>query len=149
VGHSSGGLMDSYKNPSVAVDAVIFYRDTDNIILIKRKNPPHGYALPGGFVNEGESLLNAVKREVKEELSIDVLVWEQFFTYSSPNRDPRKHVISTAFICTTTEAPKAADDAAEVIIVPLHNLPKLVFDHSKIITDVFVYQRNGLRRKLE
>jgi ADP-ribose pyrophosphatase YjhB (NUDIX family) len=141
--------MDSYKNPSLAVDAVIFYRDTENIILIERKNPPLGFALPGGFVNDGESLLQAVKREVKEELSIDIVVWEQFFTYSDPHRDPRKHVVSTVFIASTTETPKAADDAANVIITPIRNFPKTAFDHTKIITDVFVYYHNNLRRRLE
>jgi len=151
--------MDSYKNPSPAVDAVIFYKDTDNIILIERKNPPLGFALPGGFVNEGESLEDAIKREVKEELSINILVWEQFYTYSDPKRDPRKHVMSTVFIATTTETPKAADDAKEWYVRDISTLTyhpdqilgglPLVFDHQKIISDVARYTTgDGKRRRL-
>jgi 8-oxo-dGTP diphosphatase len=152
--------MDSFKNPAPAVDAVIFYKSTDNIILIERKNPPLGFALPGGFVNEGESLEDAIKREVKEELSINILVWEQFYTYSDPKRDPRKHVMSTVFIATTTEMPKASDDAKEWYIRDINALisnrdPEilgglpLVFDHHKIISDVARYTSgDGKRRRL-
>jgi len=146
--------MDSYKNPSPTVDAVIFYKDTNNIILIERKNPPYGMALPGGFVNDGESLEEAVKREVKEELNIDILVWEQFFTYSNPQRDPRKHVMSTVFIATTTEEPKAGDDAANCKVLRIGTLLGMhvdlfAFDHNRIIRDVHRYMTTGVRRKLE
>ena len=146
--------MDSFKNPAPAVDAVIFYKSYGDIILIRRKNPPHGLALPGGFVNEGESLETAVKREVKEELSIDIFLLEQFHTYSDPQRDPRKHVMSTVFLATTTQRPVAADDAADWNFYDLSKLldppqysshdvmitpPELAFDHQRILRDVQNY----------
>jgi 8-oxo-dGTP diphosphatase len=146
--------VSEYKNPSPAVDAVIFYKDMDSIILIWRKNPPIGWSLPGGFVNEGENLEQAVKREVREELGIEIVLLEQFFTYSEPERDPRKHVMSTVFVATTTEKPIASDDAikAEMFKVAwiLCNPPQsLSFDHSRIIRDVHRYITTGERRKLE
>ena len=145
--------MDSHKNPSPAVDAVIFYNNTNNIILIERKNPPFGFALPGGFVNDGETLEDAVRREVKEELSINIFLWEQFYTYSDPKRDPRKHVMSTVFIASTTEMPKAADDAAachiKSIYSVVYNTISMCFDHGHIVSDVERYFAMGQRRRLE
>lgn len=143
--------MDSFKNPAPTVDAVIFWRDTNHIVLIERKNPPYGWALPGGFVNEGESLEDAVKREVAEELEINIIVVEQFFTYSKPNRDPRKHVMTTVFIAYATETPRAADDAAFAKVFDLRESPPMMaFDHARIIDDVVRYVNHGEpRRKLE
>jgi len=146
--------MSEYKNPSPAVDAVIFYKDLDSILLIWRKNPPIGWSLPGGFVNEGEGLEQAVRREVQEELGISIVLLEQFFTYSEPTRDPRKHVMSTVFLATTTEKPLAGDDASKVEVVKigwvLCNPPEaLSFDHSRIIRDVHRYMTTGQRIKLE
>ena len=142
--------MDSYKNPSPTVDAVIFWRGMDKVIMIERKNPPLGWALPGGFVNEGESLQDAVRREVQEELGINLVLLEQFFTYSRPDRDPRKHVMSTVFLATTTEPPIAGDDARSYDVFDLECLPgNIAFDHLHILRDVEAYLKFGFRRKLE
>lgn len=142
--------MDSFKNPTPTVDAVIFWRDWDAIIIIERKNPPLGGALPGGFVNEGESLEEAIRREVREELGIDIFLHCQFHTYSDPKRDPRKHVMTTVFIASTTEFPTAGDDAAEFYIWDINQFAELgpgamAFDHQKIIKDVRHYLRTGRR----
>jgi len=107
------------------------------IVLIKRKNPPHGWALPGGFVDYGESYETAATREAKEETGLVVKNLQQFRTYSDPNRDPRQHTASTVFIAQATTQPTAGDDAAEAKLFTKENLPELVFDHSKIIADYF------------
>lgn len=142
--------MTEYRNPTPAVDAVVFYRNYDHIILIDRKNPPHGLALPGGFVNENETLEEAIKREVKEELGLNIFLQEQFYTYSHPERDIRKHVMSTVFIATTTDIPKAGDDADAYVIVNAYTRNmNLAFDHAQIINDVNRYIATGQRRKLD
>ncbi|MHA1282773.1 MAG: NUDIX domain-containing protein [Promethearchaeota archaeon] len=127
------------KTPLLTVDAVILY-DNDNIVLIKRKNPPYqGYfALPGGFVDIGETVENACIREAKEETNIDVKIIKLIGVFSDPNRDPRGHTVSIAYLCepaTDHEDPKAQDDAADLEIVPITNLKnmQLAFDHIKII----------------
>lgn len=113
-------------------------KKTPSIILIKRKNPPIGWALPGGFVDYGESLESAAKREAEEETSLRVELLYQLGAYSDPSRDPRHHTISVVFVGKTTEKPKAADDAVDVGIFDRDSLPDpLVFDHKKILTDYF------------
>lgn len=124
------------RNPFLTVDAII---EIDNgIILIKRKNPPPGWAIPGGFVDYGETLEDAVVREAKEETSLDINLVRQFHTYSNPQRDPRHHTVSTIFIATASGKPVAADDALEVKIFTRENLPEeIAFDHRKILEDYF------------
>ena len=93
--------MPRYRNPSPTVDLIIEIKDGQGrpgIVLIKRKNPPYGWALPGGFINYGESCEDAAIREAYEETSLRVRLVEQLHTYSAPDRDPRKHTITTAFI---------------------------------------------------
>jgi ADP-ribose pyrophosphatase YjhB (NUDIX family) len=108
------------------------------IVLIKRKNPPIGWAIPGGFVDYGESLEDAAMREAKEETGMDVTLVRQLHTYSRPDRDPRHHAISTVFIARATGMPVAADDAAEVGLFNRYRLPQpLVFDHNEILKDYF------------
>lgn len=133
--------MKKYKNPSPTVD-IIIEMDTKNgrkgIVLIKRKNFPFGWALPGGFVDYGESLEQAAVREAKEETSLDIQLECQMHTYSDPKRDPRKHTISTVFIARAEGNPVAQDDAQEIQVFPLDDLKiQLAFDHDKILADYF------------
>ena len=124
-----------YRNPVPTVDIII---EVDrSIVLIKRKNPPHGWALPGGFVDYGESYETAAVREVEEETGITVRNLQQFRTYSDPDRDPRQHTASTVFIAQADKHPIAGDDAAEAELFTKENLPELVFDHSKIVADYY------------
>ncbi|MEW6713537.1 MAG: NUDIX hydrolase [Nitrospirota bacterium] len=124
------------RNPFLTVDALI---EIDNgIILIKRKNPPPGWAIPGGFVDYGETIEDAVIREAKEETGLDINLVRQFHTYSDPKRDPRHHTVSTIFIATASGNPVAADDALEVKIFTRENLPEeIAFDHRIILEDYF------------
>lgn len=124
------------KSPFLTVDAVI--EVDEGIILIKRKNPPPGWAIPGGFVNYGESLEDAVIREAKEETGLDIKLRRQFHTYSNPKRDPRHHTVSTIFIVTASGKPEAGDDAEEVGIFTKDSLPEdIAFDHRQILEDYF------------
>ncbi|MDD5044396.1 MAG: macro domain-containing protein [Candidatus Omnitrophica bacterium] len=123
------------NGPFTTVDAVI--EIDDGIILIERSNPPFGWALPGGFVDYGESLEDAVRREAKEETDVELEDLRQFHTYSDPKRDPRFHTIGTVFTARAKGRPKAGDDAASFKIVKFDDLLKLdyAFDHKKIIAD--------------
>lgn len=124
------------RNPFCTVDAII---ETENgIILIERKNQPSGWAIPGGFVDYGESFEDAVRREAKEETGLDIKLTRQFHTYSDPKRDPRHHTISTIYIATASGEPKAGDDAKEVGIFNKDSLPEeIAFDHRQILEDYF------------
>jgi 8-oxo-dGTP diphosphatase len=129
------------KTPFIAVDGIIKLYDKDNIfqgiIFIERKNPPYGIALPGGFVDIGESCEDALVREMQEEVTLDVEIESLLGVYSDPARDERFHTVSAVYICKATGKPQAADDAKKVFIYTLDNLPieSLVFDHKKIIQD--------------
>ncbi len=138
---SAGPTMTkNYRNPLVTVDIII--QIAGGIVLIKRKNPPPGWALPGGFVDYGETLTIAAVREAKEETGLEVRLIGQFHTYSDPARDPRHHTISTVFTATAEGAPRGADDAKEAIICPLDKLPyPLAFDHGRILEDFRKYHR--------
>jgi len=118
------------------VDIIIEYNG--GIILIKRKNPPEGWALPGGFVGYGESLESAATREAKEETGLDIELLRQFHTYSDPKRDPRHHTITTVFIAKSRGRAVAGDDAKEIGIFSKDNLPaQIAFDHRDILNDYF------------
>ena len=131
--------MPEYRNPFPTVDLIIEMLDgqgNPGIILIKRRNPPHGWALPGGFVDYGESLEEAAVREAKEETSLDVTLQFQMHVYSDPSRDPRKHTITTVYVASAEGVPRAQDDALELEIVdPLRINRPLAFDHEQIIAD--------------
>lgn len=105
------------------------------IVLIERKNPPHGWALPGGFVDYGESLEEAARREALEETGLQTSGLRQFHTYSDPQRDARMHTISTVFIATATGQPQGGDDALQARVFHVRDLPPLVFDHARIVHD--------------
>jgi len=132
-----GNEIEVYQNPIPTVDIIIEI-ESKGIVLIKRKNPPYGWAIPGGFVDYGESLEEAAVREAREETNLDVKLMGQFHTYSDPNRDPRHHSISTAYIAKAKGIPKAKDDALEIGIFNESNLPdEIAFDHRSILKDYF------------
>ncbi len=135
----------TYRNPLVTVDLIIEL--DDGIILVERANPPYGWALPGGFVDYGESLETSAVREAKEETSLDIQIKEQFHTYSEPDRDPRHHTVTTVFIAGASGIPKAADDAKHLGVFTENSLPSpIAFDHGRIISDYFRY-REGTQKK--
>ena len=128
--------MENGKPIRITVDIIIEIEE--GIVLIRRKNPPYGWAIPGGFVDYGESLESAAAREAKEETGLDLEVLRQFHTYSAPGRDPRGHTVSTVFTARGKGVPRASDDAAEIKIFTGSNLPEdLAFDHRRILEDYF------------
>jgi ADP-ribose pyrophosphatase YjhB (NUDIX family) len=136
-----GEKLEQHRNPVPTVD-VIIELDGSGIVLIQRKNPPHGWALPGGFVDYGESLEEAAVREAKEETSLDITLLDQYHTYSDPKRDARQHTITTVYMARAKGVPKAADDAAGIGIFRKDNLPEeMAFDHREILRDYFVSRR--------
>jgi len=131
------------KTPFVTVD-IIIELEGERIVLIERKNSPQGWAIPGGFVDYGESLEEAAVREAKEETSLEVELLEQLHTYSDPKRDPRFHTVSTVFIARATGTPIGADDAKRAGAFGENNLPSpMVFDHPQILRDYFIYKKTG------
>jgi len=130
----------TYRNPIPTVDIIIEIRDC--IVLIKRKNPPFGWAIPGGFVEYGESLEETAYREAKEETGLEVTDLKQLHTYSEPERDPRYHTVSTVFIANGKGRLKAGTDADDVRLFDLKKIPKnLVFDHGKILDDYLNHKK--------
>lgn len=122
----------AYRNPAPTVDIIVELCDRPHrpIILIERKHEPFGWAIPGGFVDYGETVETAAKREALEEISLEVQLVEQLGVYSDPARDPRQHTISVVFIATAMGDPKAADDAKTVGIFQPWEVPQnLCFDH--------------------
>ncbi len=123
-----------HRNPVPTVDIII--KLINGIILIRRKNPPYGWALPGGFVDYGETLEDAAVREAREETGLDVRLLRQFHSYSDPHRDPRQHTISTVFLADAAGQAIAGDDAADIGVFSVSDLPyELAFDHRQIIED--------------
>ncbi|GAC1593921.1 MAG: NUDIX hydrolase [Myxococcales bacterium] len=122
------------------------------VVLIRRKNPPHGWALPGGFIDAGESAGEACKREALEETGLRVELVAQLFTYSDPRRDPRLHTLSVCYACRAPAGavPKGADDALEARFFAEPEVPwrELCFDHAEILRDYFRWAKTGERRAL-
>jgi len=162
-----GGVIERYRNPLPTVDIIIEMAPSSHepapgtgaaqlearagsgkeggIVLIKRKNPPFGWALPGGFVDYGESLESAAIREAEEETSLKIKLLYQLGAYSDPSRDPRHHTITVVFVAGATGTPRPADDAENVGVFHPDSLPDpLAFDHAKILRDYFerCYQKN-------
>lgn len=128
--------MNEIRTPLLTVDIIIRYQG--GIVLIERKNPPPGWALPGGFVDVGESLEEAAIREAKEETSLDITLVGQFHAYSKPNRDPRFHTATMVFIADGTGTLKGRDDARKAEVFTENSLPShIAFDHKEIIRDYF------------
>jgi 8-oxo-dGTP diphosphatase len=135
-----GFKMFEPKTPYLAVDGVVRLWEGERfkgIVLVERRYEPLGYALPGGFVEVGETVEKAVLREVKEETGLDAQIVKLLGVYSEPNRDPRFHVVSVVFVLDAYGEPKGGDDAKKAVVFPLEDLPfdKIVFDHAKILKD--------------
>jgi ADP-ribose pyrophosphatase YjhB (NUDIX family) len=137
-----------YRNPVPTVDIIIEVRDgrkRRGVVLVERRNPPPGWALPGGFVDYGETLEAAAVREAREETSLEVQLLGQFRAYSDPGRDPRLHTISMVFLARASGEPRAGDDARAVAVVdPRDRGLRLAFDHRRILDD---YLESLKRRK--
>ena len=138
-----GKTIKQFHNPVLTVDVIIELNTESNkksIVLIDRKNYPFGWALPGGFVDYGETVENAAVREALEETSLHVKLNNLLGIYSDPDRDPRKHIISIVFVAKAEGMPIARDDAAQVAVFAVDKLPeRLAFDHSKILADYLEY----------
>ncbi|MGK7890922.1 MAG: NUDIX domain-containing protein [Leptolyngbyaceae cyanobacterium] len=142
---------ETYRNPAPTVDIIIELIDRPHrpIVLVERLNPPYGWALPGGFMDYGETAETAARREAQEETTLNVELVEQFLVYSDPERDRRKHTISIVFLATATGEPQAADDAKSLGIYDMWDLPQnLCFDHDRILRDYWQYRHYGIRPRL-
>ena len=134
-----------FRNPVPTVDIII---ETDGgIVLIERRNPPHGWAIPGGFLDWGETVEACAVREAREETGLDVRLSSLFYVYSDPRRDPRQHTITTVFVASASGSPVAADDARNAGVFTEDALPApLAFDHARILGDYFRW-RGGMARE--
>jgi ADP-ribose pyrophosphatase YjhB (NUDIX family) len=135
------------RNPIPTVDIIIEIHG--GIVLIKRKNEPLGWALPGGFVDYGESFEQAAVREAWEETGLEVTLIQQLHTYSDPGRDPRMHTTSTVFVATGRGMLTAGDDADQAKVFADEAIPHLVFDHNRILDDYFKNRRKKECKKTE
>ncbi|MDR0465956.1 MAG: NUDIX hydrolase [Deltaproteobacteria bacterium] len=142
-----GGTVREYRNPGLTVDVVIHVPDL-GVVLIERRNIPHGFALPGGFVDVGESVEEAAVREAREETGLDVELVGLLGVYSRPDRDPRGHTVAVVFIGRAKDPGvlQAGDDAKRAAFYPLSALPgEIAFDHAEILQD-FMRVQAGLRK---
>jgi len=134
--------MTQYRNPVPTVDTII--EIDGGVVLIRRRNPPPGWAIPGGFVDYGETVEAAAVREAREETGLDVRLTRLLGVYSDPDRDPRLHTISTVFVALASGTPMAGDDAAEAAVFTEATLPPdIAFDHRKILEDYFKGKGSG------
>jgi 8-oxo-dGTP diphosphatase len=141
----------TYRNPTPTVDIIIELIDRPHrpIVLIERLHEPLGWAIPGGFVDYGESVEGAAQREAQEETGLEIELIEQFQVYSDPSRDPRQHTISVVFLATAMGDPHAGDDAKTVSIFDPWQMPHtLCFDHDRILRDYWHYRYYGIRPRL-
>jgi 8-oxo-dGTP diphosphatase len=128
--------------PPVAADAII--EIGDRIVLIERKNIPYGWAIPGGFVDFGETVEQAAIREAREETSLDIELRALLGVYSQPDRDPRGHTISVVYIGSASGTPVAQDDAKGVgLFLPDQPPARLAFDHAAILADYICLLKEG------
>ena len=135
-----GGEFPLHDNPKPVVDFII--EIGEGIVLIQRKNPPPGWAIPGGFVDYGETVEEAARREAREETGLELADLRLFGVYSDPKRDARVHTISTVFIARGIGTPRAGDDAANIGVFTKDHLPSdIAFDHPQILADYFGQRR--------
>lgn len=135
------------RTPSLTTDVVILMRG-DEVVLVRRKHPPEGWALPGGFVEVGETVEAAAVREAKEETGLDVTLDALLHVYSDPRRDARGHTASAVFLGRAAGEPVGADDAAEARAFPWQDLPSpIAFDHAEILADARRFLLTGARRR--
>ncbi len=140
------------ETPLLTVDIIVELNNHPGspVVFIERKNPPHGWAFPGGFVDIGETVAQAARREALEEISLDVQLTHLLGVYSVPERDPRGHTVSVVFIGVANSDPVAADDAKHVMaIVPQQAPTPLAFDHGDILQDYLRFKESGIRPSLE
>ena len=134
-----GKEIEVYRNPTPTTDVVIVVDTPEGVgvVLIERRNPPHGWALPGGFIDYGETSEQAAVREMREETGLAVRLTGLLGVYSDPDRDPRQHTLSVVYTGVAEDPSQlaAGDDAARAEVFPLTRLPELVFDHGKILAD--------------
>ncbi len=136
--------MTDYRNPFPTVDILIDVGG--RLVWIERKNEPQGWALPGGFIDRGESAEQAATREAKEETGLEVRLRDLLYVYSRPDRDPRQHNMSVVFTATADGIPVGGDDASSAKLFDIHQPPSpLVFDHLEILGDYIEFQRTGRR----
>lgn len=137
------------RTPELTVDAIIEL-DEGKVVLVERKNFPEGWAIPGGFVDPGETLADAVRREALEETSLRIEVREIFHVYSQPSRDPRGHTVSVVYHCTASGEPRGGDDAKTARAFSPDSLPpNIAFDHEKILGQFFDWKKTGRRPSVE
>ena len=127
--------------PVATVDIII--ENGGGIVLIDRKHAPCGWALPGGFVDEGEKIEDAARREAKEETGLDVTLTHLLGVYSDPKRDPRQHTMSVLYVATAAGTPHGADDALAAMVFAPSEIPPLCFDHDQMVADYREFCRSG------
>ncbi|GAP94971.1 NUDIX domain-containing protein [Leptolyngbya sp. NIES-2104] len=141
----------AHRNPAPTVDIIIELVDRPHrpIVLIERLNPPHGWAIPGGFIDYGNSAEKTAQLEAQEETGLEIDLVDLLGVYSDPNRDQRQHTMSITYIATAIGEPKAGDDAKNVRVIDIWQIPKnLCFDHDRILHDYLQYRNYGMRPRV-
>jgi len=133
------------QTPLLAVDVIVEMDAPPRVVLVHRRHPPAGWAIPGGFVDVGETLAQAARRELREETSLEVELTDLLGCYSDPARDPRGHTVTVVFLGRARGEPRAGDDAGEVALFDPAVLPDMAFDHAQILADYRELRRSGRR----